>query len=378
MSFAKFDVIVVGVGAMGASTCYQLAHRGLSVLGLEQFSFPNNMGSSHGQSRAFRMAYFEHPDYVPLLRRSLELWQDLELKTEEKLLYVTGGLYLGRPDSELVSGSLKSCTDHGLSYAPLNHRGITSQYPQFSIPNDFVGLFEELAGVLLPERIIEGFASLARAHSAQINEFETVTHWESFGTGVKVTTNLDSYHADKLIFCGGAWSGQLLRDLDIPLVVTRQVTGWFTSLKAERFQLGMFPTWAIETPGNDLFYGMPALPGEVGLKAGHHRLGSVALPDSMDRKSEDVEICSLVDFTKDFIPGVGSEVSGMRACMYTNTPDGHFVLDQHPHSENVYIAAGFSGHGFKFASVVGEIMADFAERGTTDLPVSPFKLARFR
>src|SRR5687768_7202846 len=227
MSQGHFDVIVIGVGAMGAAACHHLARRGgVRVLGLEQFNIPHDRGSSHGQSRMIRTAYYEHPDYVPLLRRAFELWKQVEAESLIRVLQVTGGLYLGPADGELVAGSMASSHRHNLPYEKLSRDELRTQYPQFNVPDDFVGFYEYNAGYLAPETAISVHADLAMRHGAEIHGHEPVLAWSADGRSATVTTPRGMYHADQLVFCGGAWTDKLVRDLGVPLRVTRQVLGW--------------------------------------------------------------------------------------------------------------------------------------------------------
>src|SRR5687768_2220204 len=260
----RFDVIVVGVGGMGSAACYHLARRGVRVLGLEQFNIPHDKGSSHGYSRMIRTAYYEHPDYVPLLQRSFHLWKQLEDESLQKILHLTGGLYLGRPDGEIVAGSLASSQKHNLSYELLTPREILSQYPQFLIPDDFVGLFEYQAGYLVPELAIGAHVDLAMRHGASVHGNEPVLRWKSDNGGVTVTTTKGTYHAGHLVFCGGAWSDKLVTDLGVKLVVTRQVLGWVQPRRRDLFQPGVLPVWALDNDDGTLYYGFPLSPESPG------------------------------------------------------------------------------------------------------------------
>src|SRR5687767_9732959 len=223
---SRYDVIVVGVGAMGSSACYHLARRGAAVLGLEQFDIPHDRGSSHGASRMIRMAYYEHPDYVPLLRRAYELWFELERVSGQKLLHVTGGLYLGPADGNLVGGSLQSARQHGLEHEMLDHGQLARRFPQFRVPGQWVGMFETMAGFLRPERVIAACAEAALRAGADLRGREPLSEWSASDSGVTVRTPRGEYHAGHLLFCGGPWTSKLVMNLGIPLVVTRQVLGW--------------------------------------------------------------------------------------------------------------------------------------------------------
>ena len=239
----SYDAIVIGVGAMGASACWELARRGKRVLGLEQFDIPHSRGSSHGFSRMIRMAYYEHPDYVPLLRRAFERWYQLESASGQKLFYEIGGLYMGRTDGNIVNGSLRAAREHGLSHEWLDHGSLRRRYPQFELPADYVGIFENRAGFLLPERAIAAFVIEALKHGAEIHGHEPVIDWSNDDRGATVRTARGTYHAEQLIFCGGAWSDRLVLDLGVPLRVTRQVLGWVWPKRPELFGLDTLPAW---------------------------------------------------------------------------------------------------------------------------------------
>jgi sarcosine oxidase len=373
----KFDIIVVGVGAMGASTCWELARRGACVLGLEQFDIPNTRGSSHGFSRMIRMAYYEHPDYVPLLRRAYERWEQLEQATGQKLLYITGGLYMGRPGSEVIAGSLSAAKQHGLAHELIEHRALAQRYPQFELRADHVGLLEPRAGFLTPERVIATYVEDALASGAEIHGQETVQKWGSGLNGITVTTNRATYNADQIIFCGGAWSGKLLTGLGIDLIVTRQVLGWVWPSKPSLFELGTLPVWAIDTQRDSIWYGFPMISESPGFKLALHARGNVTDPDEVNRELSSADEETFRQCLRRRIPLADGPVLSMRTCLYTNSPDSHFIIDRHPKLPRTILACGFSGHGFKFASVVGEVLADYAIRGKTDLPAKFLGLSRF-
>jgi sarcosine oxidase len=373
-----FDVIVVGVGAMGASTCWELARRGVRVLGLEQFDIPNTRGSSHGFSRMIRMAYYEHPDYVPLLRRAYERWEQLEKSTGEKLLYITGGLYMGRRESEIIAGSLEAAQKHNIAHEMIEHAALKQRYPQFELPADHVGMLEPLAGFLLPERVIATYVEDALASGADIHGQESVTDWSASSSSVTVKTNRAEYTCDRIIFCGGAWSGKLLGDLGVDLVVTRQVLGWVWPKQPALFELGTLPVWAIERPGGSIWYGFPMIADAPGFKLALHATGSATDPDQVNRERSPADEETFRPCLRKYIPRADGPVLSMRTCLYTNSPDSHFIIDHHPKLPGVILACGFSGHGFKFASVVGEILADYATRGKTNLPAQFLGLSRFR
>jgi sarcosine oxidase len=373
----SYDVIVVGVGAMGAAACYHLARRGVRVLGLEQFAIPHALGSSHGYSRMIRSAYYEHPDYVPLLRRAYALWEELEEQSGQKLLHATGGVYMGPTDSEVVSGSLRAAREHELPHESLDRDGLAARSPKFRLPDDFAGVTDPSAGFLLPERAIAAHAELALRQGAELHGHEAVTGWEATASGVTVHTNRATYHAGHVVFSGGAWSGRLVKDLGIELVVTRQVLGWVWPRTPSEFRLGRFPVWGIDAGGGGMYYGFPMMPDNPGLKLALHKPATPTDPDTVVRHPLPGDEETFLPALRQYLPDGEGPILAMRICLYVNSPDHHFIIDRHPAHANVTVACGFSGHGFKFASVVGEILADLAEKGRTELPIGLFGVGRF-
>jgi sarcosine oxidase len=373
----RYDVIVVGIGAMGSSTCYELARRGVRVLGIEQFDIPHTLGSYHGFSRMIRLAYHEHPDYVPLLKRAYERWEKIEKVSGEKLLYITGGVYMGRREGEVVSGALHASRLHHLEHELLSHDELSVRYPQFVLPEDHVALVEPRAGFLLSERAVEMYARQAQIHGAEIHSCENVEGWSTSANGVAVKTNRGEYQGDQIIFCGGAWSEKLIRDLGVKLVVTRQVLGWVDPKEPAMFEMGRLPVWAIEHPDGGLWYGFPMMAGSHGFKIALHARGGETDADRVDRQPMAGDDETFRSCLRQMILCADGPVNQMRICLYTNSPDSHFIIDRHPKEPRVVLACGFSGHGFKFASVVGEILADLVCDGKTRLPCEFIRLARF-
>lgn len=373
----RFDVIVIGVGGMGAATCYHLARRGVHVLGLEESGIPNARGSSHGHARIIRMAYYEHPDYVPLLMRSYELWSELETAASQHLLTLTGGLYIGSPSSNLVSGSISSASAHNLPFEYFDHAQLSARFPQFQLPRNYVGMYEKRAGFVNPELAVASHARLALSYGAELHGCERVVDWSASASAVTVRTTHDSYTAARVVFCGGPWTTQLVRGFALPLVVTRQSTFWLSPKDISPYHQGVFPTWAIALEDESLYYGFPAMPERPGVKVAHHRRGVAVDPDSMNRQIDAAEVNAFLDGIGTFVPDLGGPVLSTDVCLYTNTPDGHFIIDRHPLHESVVFACGFSGHGFKFTPVVGEALADLACDGGTSLPIQFLGLSRF-
>ncbi len=375
-----FDVIVIGVGAMGAAACHELARRGVRVLGIERFDVPHARGSSHGLSRMIRMCYYEHPDYVPLLRRAYELWKRLQDESGQSLVHVTGGVYISRAGGELVRRSLESARRHGLAHEHLDRGQLTERFPQFQLPDDFEALYEPMAGWLPPEKVVAALAEQALRGGARLHAHEAARAWSADASGATVTTDRAQYRAEKLVFCGGPWTAELLRDLGVGLTVTRQVMTWVWPRRPERFECGKLPVWAVGHDDGSLHYGFPISAGDggVGLKLAHHARGAVTHPDHVAREPQPGDERSVREFVAAHLPDADGPALAQRVCLYTNSPDAHFIIDALPgHGGRVILAAGFSGHGFKFASVVGEILADLATRGVTDLPIEFLSLRRF-
>jgi len=373
----NYDAIVIGIGAMGSAACMHLARRGVKVLGLDQFGIPNSQGSSHGESRMTRMAYYEHADYVPLLKRAYDLWHQMENQSGQKLFHQTGGLYMGKPDGHVVANSLIAAQQHGLEHEFLKPEQLKERYPQFSLPADFVAIHETRAGLLLPERIVATQASLALRSGAELHGHEPVLEWEAQGGEVTVTTSTGTYHARHLLLTAGPWAGQLLRDLKLELRVTRQVMGWIWPKDPDQFELGKIPVWGIENSDGSLSYGFPILPGSTGIKIARHAPGSVTDPTTIDRTIREKDIQEIRQIAEQYLGQRNAPVLDVRTCLYTNSPDHHFIVDRHPHHANVHFACGFSGHGFKFASVIGEALADQITQGATALPIAFLSLNRF-
>jgi sarcosine oxidase len=374
----QYQTIVVGLGAMGSAACHYLAMRGNRVLGLERFDIPHALGSSTGFSRMTRMSYFEHADYVPLLKSAWRLWHELEAQTGPKIFYATGGLYMGPEGGTLVGGALGAARSHQLGHELLSHQELGRRYPQFRVPGNFVGMLERDAGFIRPEAAIAAQASAALRYGAELHGREAVHEWFADSGGVTVVTSRGEYRGEKLILCGGAWSEKLVRDLGVPLQVTRQVMGWVWPKKPELFELGRLPVWAIDHLDGSIHYGFPISEGSPGFKLAHHGLGQAALAESVSREVTAADEQTIRPVLRENIPDADGPILSLRVCLYTNSPDQHFLIDRHPALERVYFACGFSGHGFKFAPVIGEALAELALTGKTAHPIAFLGLSRFR
>ena len=355
-----YDAIVIGCGGMGSAALRALALKGKRVLGIEQFEPGHDRGSSHGHSRIIRLAYNEHPDYVPLLRRAFELWSDIEVETGQRLFVKTGGLDIGPMDGRVVSGALAACRTHSLAHEWITGPEIHRRFPGVEVPEHYAAVFHEEAGYLNPEACIDAMVASAVCHGAALKVGETLQTLESFSNGWNLHTDRGHYTADQVIVTAGAWSQFVLPDLERLAIPERQVVGWFDSLDPSRFSAEQFPVFILDSPYGE-YYGFPIDEGGRGFKIGrfHHLKEEVdprkplATPDKSDE-------AVLRQAIKEFFPLAGGKLQRMQTCMFTNSPDGHFIIDRHPDSSHLIVAAGFSGHGFKFACVVGELLAALA------------------
>ncbi len=372
----KYDVIVLGLGGMGSATLYHLARRGEKVLGLERYDIPNSMGSSHGATRIIRLAYYEHPSYVPLLVRAYELWRELEQSSGRRLLITTGSVDAGPPGSPLVEGSRASCRIHNLPYEELDGAQVNRRFPGYGLPADYEAVYQPDGGFLLPEECILAHIDGALESGAEVHGREQVLDWEELSGEVVVRTDRTTYRAEKLVVCAGPWTYKLVPQLAGLAVPERQVVAWFQPLHPQQFQPQQFPVFNLQE-GDGRFYGLPIY-GVPGFKVGcYHHLRQTVDPDSMDREpnAEDEEL--LRGLVKRCFPNADGPTLSLQTCLFTNTPDEHFILDAHPELERVWVAAGFSGHGFKFGSVVGEIMADLVQQSGSRHDLGLFQMGRF-
>ena len=389
----SYDVIVIGVGSMGSAACYYLSKRGYKVLGLEQFGIAHEFGSHGGQSRIIRRAYFEHPDYVPLLETAYENWRSFEKQVGEQLYFETGLLYAGTSNNEIIKGVKRSATLYNIALEKLTVTDAAKRFPQFTFPENFKVLFEPGAGLIPPEKAIRLYTSQAEKAGATIRTNEKVIDWKKEGAGIIVRTGKDLYQCNKLIITAGAWAGKMIPGVADKIKVTRQFVAWIKTRPTgssgrakndDQFKLNEFPCWMIgDNEKQGCYYGFPLLDtgkfGEpAGLKLAHHFPNEVADPDNVDRQPRESDIQNLKYCLDNYLPGVFDAVLSTKICLYGNSPDENFIIDKLPGFEdNVSIACGFSGHGFKFASVVGEILADLAIEGKTGHPTEFLNAKRF-
>ena len=371
------DVIVVGLGAMGSAAAWQLARRGRRVLGFDRFSPPHTMGSTHGRSRILREAYFEHPGYVPLLRRAYECWAQLEQESGRTLLRRTGGLMAGPEEGVLLRGARRSAVEHAVPHEVLTAGEIRRRFPGFAPPDDTVGVLEARAGMLWPEGCVEAALELARGHGAELRTNEPVTSWRADGDGVAVTSAGGTHRAQRLILSAGPWMPSLLGVLGRPLTVERQLFHWFEAARRpELFRPDRCPVAVWEYAPDRIFATQPDT-GD-GMKAGIHHEGEATDPDHVRREPTAEDEAAMRRLVERYLPDAAGRLREARVCLYTNTPDHHFLIDVHPDHPQVIVASPCSGHGFKFASVIGEILADLATEGRSRFDLSPFALSRLR
>ncbi|QJY50089.1 N-methyl-L-tryptophan oxidase [Pseudonocardia broussonetiae] len=369
-----YDVIVVGLGGMGSATARHLAARGVRVLGLERFTPAHDRGSSHGGSRVIRQSYFEDPAYVPLLLRAYELWTDAEKEADTDLLTLTGGLYLGPEQSTTFAGSLRAAQEWGLPHEVLDGDAVRARFPTITPAEGEVAVYEERAGFVRPEATVRAHLDLAARDGADLRFGQQVLDVTETADGVVVRTADGTFTAGHVVVSPGAWAPSLLADLGLPLRVERQVQYWFAPPGGVEPFVG-HPVYVAEQAGGAQIYGFPSMDGpDGGVKVAFFRRGKDTDPDALDRVVTEAEVEEMRTRVADTLPGLAGPLVRAVPCMYTTTPDEHFVLRRREH---VTIACGFSGHGFKFVPVIGEICADLATTGTTAHPIGLFDPERF-
>jgi sarcosine oxidase len=376
MSFSSScDAAVIGLGVMGSAALAALARRGLRVTGIDRFAPGHECGSSHGATRVIRLGYFEHPSYVPLVRAAWHLWRELEVRSDVQLLTATGILEMGTPDSALVAGTLQSARLHGLPHDVLDASGLMKAFPLFRVPDDFVGVFQPDGGFLRAEPAVAAFQAVARQAGADLRTEERVLGVEPHGGSVRVITERSEILAERAIVAVGPWLTSLLPQLPVPVRVTRQVLAWFEPDDRRQFAAERFPVFMLENQ-DGIFYGFPA--DATGVKvAKHHHLDEAVDPDTCDRAVSAADEAVIRGAIRTHLPEADGPLLDARTCLYTMAPDGDFILDRLPGHPQIVVASPCSGHGFKFAPVIGEILADLAIAGCTEHDISRFSLTRF-
>lgn len=371
----RHDVIVVGVGGMGSAAAYHVAQRGLDVLGLERYDVPHDRGSSHGATRLIRTPQYLDPAYVPLVRRAYDLWRELEARTGRDLLHVTGGLDAGPADGRIVRGSMRSCRAHDIEHEVLTAAAVNDRFPGYDLPNGHMAVYQPESGFLVPEQCIIAHVEAAQAAGAVIRAREPVEEVTDLSEGVRVSTSKGTYEAARLVVTAGAWTRELLPYLADLAVPERQVLAWFQPTDPSTFAPERFPVFVHGTEEGH-FYGTPRfdVPGFKIGKYSHRK--ETADPGSLRRPGlEDERL--LRAYAERYFPAGAGPTMRLATCMFTNTPDQHFILDTLPERPHVTVGAGFSGHGFKFSCVIGEVLADLAVKEPPAVDVERFRLDRF-
>jgi sarcosine oxidase len=372
---AAFDVVVVGLGAIGSAALYHLARRGQRVVGIERFYPGHERGSSHGETRIIRLGYFEHPSYVPLVRAALQAWRELEAHSGRKLLDISGVIEIGAPDSVLIRGTLDSARQHSLTHEVLDAVTLTRRFPAFRVPPEFVAVLQPDGGFLMAEAAIHTFVGLAEAAGAQIRLGETVHEVRLRAGSARLETNRGSIDAGSVVIAAGAWAPSLLPALPV-LRVTRQVLAWFAPLDRSLFMRDRFPVFLLESP-RGMHYGFPVI-GNSGLKiAKHHHLDETVDPDDYNRTLSAEDEAAIRNAIADYLPAANGPLLSAKTCLYTMSSDGDFIVDRMPGEPQIVVASPCSGHGFKFAPVLGAAIADLVTAGNTSYDISRFRMSRF-
>lgn len=368
-----YNVIVVGLGAVGSAAAYHMARHGQRVLGLDRFAPPHTAGSTHGGSRIIRKAYFEGEQYAPLIERAYALWKELEAASGQSLLHITGGVNIGPAEGRVAAGAQAAAEAQGLAYDMLSATAAQARFPAFRIPEDQVCVWEADAGWLPPEACIQAHLDQARKRGAVLHSEEPVTGWHIDGTGVQVTTTKAAYRADHLVLCAGGWIKDLLARLDAVLVIERQVNGWFhPQAHPAHFDPSTCPVYLWEYAPGNVLYGFPNL--GHGIKAGIHHLGErVPHPDALQREPTDADLADLRTVLGALMPDAVGPLADAKVCFYTNTPDEHYLIDRHPVHPQVAYASACSGHGFKASNAVGEVLADLVLEQPLKMDIDAFR-----
>lgn len=373
----EYDVIVAGLGGMGSAAAAHLSARGARVLGIEQFERGHALGASSGKSRIIRKAYFESPEYVPLLDRAYILWHELQERCGLPLYFPTGLLTVGPERGPVLSGAREAAQRFDLDVVLLSAKDVRAKYPSINIQNNEVGIFEPDAGYVVPEAAVLAHLAMAEESGAELRFHTKMNGWTVSADGITVALEgEEAVRASRLVLTLGPWFSQVMESVGVELRIQRNVMAWFEPTR----QLGVNEMPCFLYDGGTypaLLYGFPDT-GE-GVKAAFHGRGPDTMPQTLDRHIDiERDINPLANALNDFIPGAAGTFLSGKACMYSMTSDEHFVIDRHPEDERIVIAGGFSGHGFKFEPVVGELIAQLALDGGTQLPIRFLSLERFR
>ena len=372
-----YDVIVIGAGGVGSAALYHGAAQGMNILGIDRFSPPNHHGSSHGQTRVIRMAYFEHSDYVPLLKQAYAGWEQLEQLSGNRLYHEVGLLEVGPANGVVVPGVLRSSKEHDLPLDQFTTKEAQRQFPGFEFPENHAVLFEKKAGYLMVEDCIDSYLKAAQQQGAKLNCEESLVSWQPKQGEVEVTTDKDTYRCNKLFLTAGSWTSNFTGNCQIPLTLLRKHLYWYRSNSDNYLASQGCPVFFYEDQGR-FYYGFPELYPGTGVKVSEHSGGDpLSDPNRLDDSQNTEDRQAAEAFLKKSLPQVSHDLIKHAVCMYTMTPDENFVVDTHPACSDVVLAAGLSGHGFKFASVLGQLLIELAATGKTSLPIDFLSIRRF-
>ena len=372
-----YDAIVAGVGGHGSAIAYHLAKSGTKTLALERFELNHGNGSSHGETRGMRTAYYEHPGYLPLIDRALELWDDLQKMTDKPIIRMTGGVAIGSEEGALVRGQIDAAKKHRFPHEVLGPKEANERFPCFHLSDQETCFYTPGSGILWSENCIATHVKLAREEGAQMHFNEPLVRWTQQKDKILVRTSMGEYTTDKLVLSSGAWLPRLVAELGLPLKVERQVLFWFRPLREKaNFGPGRMPAFNWQDPEGRIFYGVADV--GTGVKVARHHGGKITTPGRVGRKLTKKDAAQPSALVKTGFPQLDPEPVGGRVCLYTNAPDNQFVIDFYPGNENVIIASPCSGHGFKFASVVGEVVTELATRGRSSFDLDFVSIARFK
>lgn len=370
-----YDVIIIGLGAMGSAASYYLSKNGVKVLGLDTYEPPHKLGSSHGHTRVIREAYHEGTSYVPIVKRAYELWNELDHEIEDKLILEYGGMYLG-DDGKYLSDAKKSAKKYDIPIKEFSSKQIKEKYNILNPPNNFKGLLENRSGAVFPEKAISNFLSKSINNGSSHNYNEKVIGWGKQSKFYKVETDKNNYFAEKLIFSSGAWIKNLVPSLKLPVKIERQVLFWFDPIKdKDKFHYSNMPNTGWDLDNGMEFYTQPNIENK-GFKVAMHHNGKFISENDLNRESNADDLSIVKNFLEEYIPLANGKLIDSRVCVYTNTPDFDFIIDFYPNDENIIICSPCSGHGFKFTPAIGEICSELVINNGTNYDLSEFSIKR--
>ncbi len=370
-----YDVIIIGLGAMGSAASYYLSKNGVKVLGLDTYEPPHKLGSSHGHTRVIREAYHEGTSYVPIVKRAYELWNELDHEIEDKLILEYGGMYLG-DDGKYLSDAKKSAKKYDIPIKEFSSKEIKEKYNILNPPNNFKGLLENRSGAVFPEKAISNFLSKSINNGSSHNYNEKVIGWGKQSKFYKVETDKNNYFAEKLIFSSGAWIKNLVPSLKLPVKIERQVLFWFNPIKdKDKFHYSNMPNTGWDLDNGMEFYTQPNIENK-GFKVAMHHNGKFISENDLNRESNADDLSIVKNFLEEYIPLANGKLIDSRVCVYTNTPDLDFIIDFYPNDENIIICSPCSGHGFKFTPAIGEICSELVINNAANYDLSEFSIKR--